>query len=308
MSPRLGALLAVLFWGVSFVATKAVVREISPVTLIFTRAGLGTLLLAGILALRRQRPLPPRDALLPLAAMGFVGVAFHQLLQAHALTLTSAVNTGWLIGLTPLWSALLSAFVLKERFGAAKIAGLLVGFTGAVLVVTRGELGTALLALPATRGDLLVLASTVNWALYTVLGHSTIRRLGPTRATAGAMLLGWLMLAPPFAARGGWNDYARLTPGAWLAVVFLGVACSGLGYLFWYGALERVEASRVAALLYLEPLVTLAAAVALLGESVRVTTLVGGLMVAGGVILVQSARTAVPPASPDPAVRARDAG
>ncbi len=308
MSPRLGALLAVLFWGVSFVATKAVVREISPVTLIFTRAGLGTLLLAGILALRRQRPLPPRDALLPLAAMGFVGVAFHQLLQAHALTLTSAVNTGWLIGLTPLWSALLSAFVLKERFGAAKIAGLLVGFTGAVLVVTRGELGTALLALPATRGDLLVLASTVNWALYTVLGHSTIRRLGPTRATAGAMLLGWLMLAPPFAARGGWNDYARLTPGAWLAVVFLGVACSGLGYLFWYGALERVEASRVAALLYLEPLVTLAAAVALLGESVRVTTLVGGLMVAGGVILVQSARTAVPPAPPDPAVRARDAG
>lgn len=308
MSPRLGALLAILFWGVSFVATKAVVREISPVTLIFTRAGLGTLLLTGILALRRQRPLPPRDALLPLAAMGFVGVAFHQLLQAHALTLTSAVNTGWLIGLIPLWSALLSAFVLKERFGAAKIAGLLVGFSGVVLVVTRGELGAALLALPATRGDLLVLASTVNWALYTVLGHSTIRRLGPTRATAGAMLLGWLMLLPPFAARAGWNDYARLTPAGWLAVLFLGVACSGLGYLFWYGALERVEASRVAALLYLEPLVTLAAAVVLLGESVRITTLVGGLMVAGGVILVQTARTAGPPASRDQAVRARRSG
>jgi drug/metabolite transporter (DMT)-like permease len=135
MPPRLGALLAVLFWGVSFVATKAVVREISPTTLIFTRAGLGTALLAAILALRKQSALPPRDALLPLAAMGFVGVAFHQLLQAHALTLTSAVNTGWLIGLTPLWSALLSAFLLKERFGPAKIAGLIVGFAGAVLVV-----------------------------------------------------------------------------------------------------------------------------------------------------------------------------
>ena len=305
MPPRLGALLAILFWGVSFVATKAVVRQIPPVTLIFTRAGLGTALLVAILLLRRQRAFPPREALLPLAAMGFVGVAFHQLLQAHALTLTSAVNTGWLIGLTPLWSALLSAFVLKERFGAAKIAGLLVGFAGAALVVTRGELGTALLALPATRGDLLVLASTVNWALYTVLGHSTIRRLGPTRATAGAMLLGWLMLAPPFAARAGWSDYARLTPAGWLAVLFLGLACSGLGYLFWYGALERVEASRVAALLYLEPLVTLAAAVALLGESVRVTTVVGGLMVAGGVILVQAARPAGPPAS---SPRARRAG
>jgi len=289
MPPRLGALLAIVFWGVSFVATKAVVREISPVTLIFTRAGLGTLLLAAILAARRKPVLPPRDALLPLAAMGFVGVAFHQLLQAYALTLTSAVNTGWLIGLIPLWSALLSAFLLRERFGLAKIAGLLVGFAGAVLVVTRGELGAGVLALPATRGDLLVLASTVNWALYTVLGHPTIRRLGPTRATAGAMLLGWLMLLVPFGARAGWTDYARLSPAGWLAVLFLGLACSGLGYLFWYGALERIEASRVAALLYLEPMVTLGAAVVLLGEPVRFTTVVGGLMVVGGVVLVQAA-------------------
>jgi len=290
MPPRLGVLLAILFWGVSFVATKAVVSEISPIALVFTRAGLGTLLLFAILALRRRPALPPRDALLPLAAMGFVGVAFHQLLQAYALTLTSAVNTGWLIGLIPLWSAVLSAFLLKERFGPAKIAGLLVGFAGALLVVTRGDLGAGLLALPATQGDLLVLASTVNWALYTVLGHPTIRRLGPTRATAGAMLLGWLMLLPLFAARAGWSDYARLSPAGWLAVLFLGVACSGLGYLFWYGALERIEASRVAALLYLEPLVTLAAAVVLLGEPVRATTVAGGLLVVGGVVLVQTAR------------------
>ena len=289
MPPRLGALLAVVFWGVSFVATKAVVRQISPAALVFTRAGLGTLLLMGILALRRRPVLPPRDALPALAAMGFVGVAFHQLLQAHALTLTSAVNTGWLIGLIPLWSAVLSALLLRERFGAGKVAGLLLGFAGAVLVVTRGDLSRGTLALPATRGDLLILASTVNWALYTVLGHGTIRRLGPTRATAGAMGLGWLMLLPLFAAGAGWSDWARLSAGGWLAVLFLGLACSGLGYLLWYGALERVEASRVAALLYLEPLVTLAAAVALLGESVGATTVAGGLLVVGGVVLVQAA-------------------
>ena len=264
-------------------------RQISPTTLVFTRAGLGTLLLGAILALRGKPALPPRDALLPLAAMGFVGVAFHQLLQAHALTLTSAVNTGWLIGLIPLWSALLSAWLLRERFGAGKVGGLLLGFAGAVLVVTRGEMRAGLLALPATRGDLLVLASTVNWALYTVLGHATIRRLGPTRATAGALLLGWLMLLPLFAARAGWSEYARLSPAGWLAVLFLGLACSGLGYLFWYGALERVEASRVAAFLYLEPLVTLAAAMAILGEPVGLTTLLGGLLLLGGVVLVQTA-------------------
>jgi drug/metabolite transporter (DMT)-like permease len=221
--------------------------------------------------------------------MAFVGVAFHQVLQAYALTLTSAVNTGWLIGLTPIWSALLAAFMLKERFGSRKVIGLAAGFAGAGLVVTHGEIGGRLLALPATRGDFLILASTLNWALYTVLGHGTIRRLGPTRATAGAMLLGWLMLLPVFLALSGWSDYARLSAAGWIAVFFLGIACSGLGYLFWYGALERVEASRVAAFLYLEPLVTLAAAVAVLGEPVGATTVLGGLMVLGGVVLVQTA-------------------
>ena len=289
MPPRLGALLAVVFWGVSFVATKAVVGEISPTTVIFTRAALGSLLLGAILAFRGEAVLPPRQSLGPLALMGFVGVAFHGLLQAHALRLTSAVSTGWLIGLIPVWSALLAALFLRERLGPRKLAGLGLGFAGALLVVTRGDLGPGLLALPTTRGDLLVLASTVNWAVYSVLGHATIRRLGPTRATAGAMLLGGLMLAPAFLASAGWSDLARLSPAGWGALLFLGLAASGLGYLFWYGALERIETTRVASLLYLEPLVTLAAAVLLLGEPVGAATAAGGLTVLGGVALVQTA-------------------
>jgi drug/metabolite transporter (DMT)-like permease len=219
--------------------------------------------------------------------MGFVGVFVHQMIQAHALTLTTAVNTAWLIGLTPLWSALFSAYLLKERFDAVKIAGLVLGFLGAVLVVTRGRTGAALLALPQTRGDLMILASTLNWAFYTVLGHSLLRRLGPARATTGALFFGWLMIVPFFVYAAGWREYPRLTGAGWAAVLFLGIACSGLGYLFWYGALERIEASRVAAFLYLEPLVTLAAAMALLGEPVGLPTVVGGVTVLAGVALVQ---------------------
>jgi drug/metabolite transporter (DMT)-like permease len=280
-------LLAVVFWGVSFVATKAVVREISPAAIVLARAVLGTALLAAILRARKEPLLPPRDALPSLALMGFVGVAFHQLLQAYALRLTTAVNTGWLIALVPVWSAVLAAVLGQERFGGKKALGLAVGFAGALLVVTRGRLDAGLLALPATRGDLLVLASTVNWAIYTVLGHETIRRLGPTRATAGAMGLGALMVLPFTVGGGALAEYARLSPAGLAAVLFLGLACSGLGYLFWYGALERVEASRVAALLYLEPLVTLAAASAVLAEPVGIVTVAGGALVVGGVAIVQ---------------------
>jgi drug/metabolite transporter (DMT)-like permease len=148
-------------------------------------------------------------------------------------------------------------------------------------------MGGGLLALPQTRGDLLILVSTLNWAVYTVLGHPALKRLGPTRATTGALFLGWLMLAPFFVYAQGWREYPRLTGAGWTAVLFLGIACSGLGYLFWYGALERTPASSVAAFLYLEPLVTLAAAAAILGESVSLATAAGGLLVLAGVALVQ---------------------
>jgi drug/metabolite transporter (DMT)-like permease len=287
MPPRLGALLAILFWGISFVATRAVVQEISPVTLIFMRATLGSLLLVGILVARGRAWWPPRSAWPPLILMGFIGVALHGLIQAYALQLTSAVNSGWLIGVTPIWSAILAAIHLRERFPPRKVLGLVIGFVGAVLVVTRGRLGSGVLALPSTRGDLMILASTVNWAVYTVVGRPTLMRLGALVATTCAMLVGWSFLLVAFVGSRAWGDFARLDAIGWVSVLFLGVCCSGLGYLWWYGALEKVETSRVAALLYLEPLVTLAAAVALLGETVGVSTIVGGLLLVGGVSLVE---------------------
>jgi drug/metabolite transporter (DMT)-like permease len=277
----------VVFWGISFVATKAALREVPPVALIFTRFTIGSALLATILASRGERLLPPLDSLLPLAAMGFVGIFVHQMLQAYGLTMTTAANTGWLIGLIPIWSALLSAIFLGERFPCSRVAGLAVGCAGALLVVTRGELGAHLIALPATRGDLLILASTLTWAIYTVLGHGTLRALGPARASAGAMMLGCAMLAPFYVRSGGWRHYEGLSAQGWIAMLFLGICCSGLGYFFWYAALEKIEASRVASLLYLEPLVTLGAAVTLLGETVRPTVAAGGLLVLAGVALVQ---------------------
>ncbi len=289
MPPRLGALIAVLFWGVSFVATKLVVGEISPLALISARALIGSVTLIALLALRGEALLPPRDTWRPLLVMGFVGVSFHQLLQAYALTLTSAVNTGWLIGVTPLWAASFSLFARRERLGPGKLLGLAFGFLGAALVVTRGSL-VAFAPLPSTRGDLLILLSTLNWAFYSVLGHGTIARLGAARATTGAMTAGVLLLFPLFVAARAWNELARLSLTGWVALGFLGVCCSALGYLFWYAALARIEASRVAAFLYLEPLVTLAAAVALLHEGVTLATLVGGALLVAGVVLVQRAR------------------
>jgi drug/metabolite transporter (DMT)-like permease len=99
------------------------------------------------------------------------------------------------------------------------------------------------------------------------------------------------MLIPFFLAAAGWREYRSLSLTTFGAIVFLGVGASGLGYLLWYAALERLETSQVAAFLYLEPLVTLAAAVVLLGEPVAVSTVLGGVLVLAGVLAVQSERS-----------------
>lgn len=283
-SPRFAAALAVVFWGVSFVATKAALAEVPPVTLVFLRFAIAAVVLLAVV-----REFPPRAAWPSLALMGFVGVFIHQMLQSYALTMTSATSTGWLIGVTPIWSALLSAVVLRERFGFWKVLGLAGGFAGALLVVTKGDFSSSVLGRPSTTGDLLILISTVNWAVYSVLGHDTIRTLGPRRATSGAMLFGALMLAPVFVAQKGWRPVPGLTATGWTSVLFLALCCSALGYLFWYGALERIEVSRVAALLYAEPLVTFAAAALLLGERVSGIVIAGGILVLTSVLIAQYA-------------------
>jgi len=288
--PQLALIFTIVMWGCSFVAAKAALREVSPITLTFTRFGMGTLLLFGILGARKINPLPPRDAWPALALMGFVGIFVHQMLQAFGLNMSSAIHAGWLIGLVPIWSAILSAALLKERFGIMKVAGLVGGFIGALLVISKGQLNAQALSLPSTRGDFLILVSTLNWAIYSIMGHATIKRLGATRATAGAMLFGWLMLLPFFLYERGWHQWPHISGAGWEAIFFLGIGCSAIGYLTWYSALERIEVSRVAAFLYAQPLVTLIAAVLLLNEQVTATTLVGGVMVLASVFVIQRAK------------------
>ena len=292
LPPRVALSLTILMWGCSFIASKIALREISPVTLLFTRFALGTAFLFAILLWRKVNPLPPRSALPALTLMGFIGIFVHHMLQGYGLTMTTALHTGWLIGIVPIWSAVLSALFLKEKFGKFKIIGLIGGFAGAILVISRGELSTQSLQLPSTSGDFLILLSTLNWAVYSIIGHRTIKSLGATRATTGMMFLGWLMLIPFFLFERGWRELPNLTASGWSSIIFLGVGCSGVGYLTWYSALEQLEVSRVAAFLYVQPLITLVAAVIFLQEKVTAPAIIGGLVVLLSVFVIQRAPNA----------------
>lgn len=298
-SPHARALAAVVLWGGSFVATRLAVREVTPATLIAVRFALGLAVL--LPALRRSRApveLTAGDGA-RLLALGLLCIPVHQSLQANGLLLTTAGSMAWLVSLTPVFSALLARAFLRESLCLRKVAGILLAAAGAVLVASRGNIAPISLSMPATTGDLMAIASAFNWAVISVASKPLLRRLSPALMMTVIMLSGWLFFVPSFALH-GWRELAYLSPAGWIAVLFLGVFCSGLAYLFWYQALAELEASQLACYIYLEPLVTVIVGAWLLGESLASVILAGGLLILLGVHVVNAAPRARPRPSPPP--------
>jgi len=292
---RVKGFLAAVIWGASFVATKAAVGEISPVTLIFLRFGIGVVVMAlAVWRLGIFATISRRDWLL-VALLGAIGIPIHQGLQANGLVVTAATSVAWLVALTPVFTALLAWFFLSESFGTMKTLGLIIAFIGALIVITKGNFAADLLRLPSTTGDFLALASALNWAVFTVISKPVLKRLPPTLMIAYVMAIGWILVLPFFANAQGWNEIDHLTIGGWLAVAFLGIFCSGLAYIFWYDALAQIDASQTAAFIYLEPFITVVVAALVLKEAFTPVTFLGGVTILLGVSLVNrsSARRAV---------------
>src|SRR5215471_8520383 len=97
LPPQVALLATIILWGCSFIASKAALRELSPVPLVFLRFALGTGLLVAVCVMRREPLVPPRNTWPMLALMGFIGVFVHHLLQGYGLQTATAVHSGWLI-------------------------------------------------------------------------------------------------------------------------------------------------------------------------------------------------------------------
>jgi drug/metabolite transporter (DMT)-like permease len=295
---RLGLLLAVAVWGASFIATKLALREVSPAVIVFGRNAFGALLLAGIVWRSTGMRWLPLRVWPSLALLGFLGTTFHQWLQATGLQTASATVTAWIVTTVPVFVALLGWLFLKERIGGQRVVGMLVAALGVTLVASKGRPVQLFAGQVGTSGDGLIVLSALNWAVYTVVSKRLISsgfpgsaRGADTGSTPLLLLLygvffGWLLSVPWLLSDGGWRRLASLSPTGWGALVFLGLACSGLAYLFWYRGLESVDATQVGAFLYLEPLVTTALAASVLGEPVTAPVALGGAAILLGVWLV----------------------
>ena len=289
MGAYLGLGLTVVLWGASFVALKILLQELEPAALTMARFAIGIAVLATVSAARRQLQAPRMRDLPWLALLGFLGITFHQWLQATGLQTASATVTSWIVATIPVFVALLGWLVLRERLGWWRVAGIALAAVGVSIVVSDGNLGGLLTGTTGTPGDVLIAISAVNWAVFTILSKRFMQHgdsLRPVTMMLYVMGFGWAFSLAWLGVAGGGQAILRLSASGWWAMAFLGIGCSGLAYLFWYDALDRIDATQAGVFLYFEPLATAAIAWPLLGEPVSWAMAVGGAAILAGVWMV----------------------
>lgn len=275
---------ATAVWGASYPFTKQLMSEVSPLTIVVSRAAIGAALLFAFGGAR----LSPRDlgggALWKLLVLSVLGVSAQQFIQAYALKYTLASNAGWLICTIPIMVAGLAA-ALGERIGFYKAAAFALGTAGTLLVVF-GRAGTGAFALPSTAGDLIFLASCVDWTIYVFCSQRWLTGWPQAKVTAATMLVALLSVLPAWVLTGGPADFAAVSAQGWAGIAYLGVLSSAVGYLFWNSAVEGLGGVKASYFIYLQPFSAMMAAYLLLGEKAAAASFAGGLLILGGVYLV----------------------
>ena len=284
--PYLEATFAVIVWGASFIATKVALEDVSPVTIVWLRFMIGILILGAAVIIRKQFTLPRKNELGYFALLGFLGITFHQWLQSNGLQTSEAGTTAWIVSTTPVFMALLGWLVLKENLGWGKTAGIALAFAGVLLVSSKGDIASISVGRFGAPGDMLILVSAVNWAVFSILSRRGLQRHPASLMMFYVMALGWMFTSVLFFSGNGMEEIAHLTGRGWTGIVFLGIFCSGLAYIAWYDALQALSTAQTGVFLYIEPLVAVVVAAIVLGEQVTLLSLLGGAVILFGVWLV----------------------
>ncbi len=217
--------------------------------------------------------------------MGFSGVAAYHLSLNFGERFVSAEVASLIVMSMPVMVAVMARFVLDEDASGATFAGIGLALAGVVVLVLWGTPG-ANVSIRNAGGAAVTALAPLSWAIYTVTSKPMVSRYDPLYLSTVALGLGTAMLVP-FAIVPTVRDVGHLTLADWGWLAFLGFGCSAFAYVVWFHALERLEASRVAAWVYLVPLTALLWGGVILHERVSRFVVLGGAMVLGGVYLIQ---------------------
>jgi drug/metabolite transporter (DMT)-like permease len=281
MRPRdvIELLLLSLLWGGAYLFTRAAVPAFGPAPLVSMRLGIAALILLPIVALRGGWPqLRANPRALFMVGVPFTALPF-MLMTWGALHITAGLSAV-LNATAPMFAALVAHFVLKERLGAWRAGGLLLGFCGVLVLMSSGNV-----SLKTAEGPLAVLAVLGTAMIWSVGANYTRRKMVGIDAmvtTAGSLALASLFLAPL-----AWATWPSTPPTAraWAEMAFLGLFSSGLGMWMYFRLLRRIGAVRAMSVTFLSPLVAMVSGAWYLGEALTLQMLAGCAVVLLGTAL-----------------------
>lgn len=217
-------------------------------------------------ALRRNRglrPAPGEGGL--LAVLSLVGVVGCNYLYYYAVQNTALANVAILYALGPIITTVLAGIFLKETVRQGRCLGIVLAFAGVAALITNGDI-SAVFSIHFNRGDLAELGSASCLAAYTILSRR-LKKTPPECAVFWLMLIAFAATLPmALVLEGGPGPHISIR--GILSLLYLGVLCSGLGYLLQQCSIRQIGASASAAFLNGISPITILTAALILGEHV----------------------------------------
>lgn len=273
------ALITILIWGTTFISTKILLADFTPIEILFFRFLLGLLVLIAIYPKRLR--IKDKKQELTFAAAGLCGICLYYLLENIALTYTMASNVGVIISVAPFFTAVLSHIFLKteEKLKARFFVGFIVAMTGICFISFSGsefELNPV--------GDIMAIIAAFVWAVYSLLtrkissyGYNTIQ------TTRRIFTYGILFMLPFLLVFDFGLDVQRFVkPKYALNLIYLGLGASALCFVTWNYAVKVLGAVKTSVYIYIVSVITVVTSVIVLKEKVTWMAAIGiGLTLIG---------------------------
>ena len=280
----------IVLWGSSFIVVKIALDDgltpIAVATFRFLVAGglFFTILLKKNWKYRNILPVERRD--LPiLLILALSGVTFFFTAQYTGIQMASpSVAAIFVCLLSPIVIAVFSTILLHERLTKKQVLGIAIAPAGTYITITGGSLsfsgGENFLF-----GGLVLLTTPFLWSIYSLLGKRLMEKYDPFDLAAIVTILGALCLLPFSVLENSLAQILTMSLRGWLAILYLSITCSLLGYYIWMYVLKEVGATITSSFLFAEPLVTIMFGVFFIQESLNAFIYAGTLLIFLGVYL-----------------------
>ena len=274
------AILTVGIWGLTFISTKVLIEHgLSPQEIFLLRFLMAYL---GIWFISPRKLFADnwKDELWLLWG-GVTGGSFYFFTENTALEITMATNVAFIVCTAPLLTTILSLLIYKkEKATAGLVGGSLLALVGVALVVYNGHFILKISPL----GDFLTLLAAFSWAFYSLIMKKMSGRYRTTFITRKIFFYGILTILPAFILHPWQFSLSGLwQPAVWMNLLFLGVLASLVCFVVWNIILKQLGTVRASNYIYLNPLFTLIGSAVLLDEQFTVMSLMGAMLILGGV-------------------------